>query len=306
MQEGNMENLKDLGLFLPSFVVIITSFFLVKNVLLNLFKIGDYKLQKRRLKQLNKLNNNKSSKDIYDFAEKASKPIIDYILPVLDINIRQREEVKKKLDLVEAPINVDTYFALSFASKVLAIFFTVFNISSLGLAIASFIMFWFGPGFLLRNAYKNKLDSLFNSFPDFLRIIQANLSAGFTFKDSLYRSIDKLDDNWNKICKELYIDIDLNGESEALEKFKNNVDIKPVKEFVSIVKLTLEQGGTAEEAFNMQEENVVAMIQDRLEAIIEKRRVWTVVVQGPLMIAILLIFSLPIFGQMGQFLAFPT
>ena len=107
---------------MPSFVVIITSFFLVKNVLLNLFKIGDYKLQKRRLKQLNKLNNNKSSKDIYEFAEKASKPIIDYILPVLDINIRQKEEVKKKLDLIEAPISVDTYFALSFASKVLAIF----------------------------------------------------------------------------------------------------------------------------------------------------------------------------------------
>ena len=78
---------------------------------------------------------------------------------------------------------------------------------------------------------------------------------------------------------------------------KNTVDIFEVKEFVSLIRLTLEQGGNAKEGFLSQAEKISELQKNQLVLKVGKRKMLAQATQAPLLLADMIILCLPTIRQ---------
>lgn len=291
-----------LRIFIPAIILLIALFMVTRNLLFALMGMGDYRLSKKRYKELKSTGKEKTKTDVYTLSEKVTSPLKHLIFNILGLNLTNEEELQRNLDLVKAPFDAKGFYALSLTCKIIAVIGAMMTISSKPLAGLIFVVFWFGPKFLLNNELKEKKQRILFQLPDFLRLVQANLMTGFILRDAVERSVPKVGPEWRKLGKQLYIDMDLVGDEQALVNLKRKVDIPEVREFISIIGLAVEQGESPDKVLEAQEKNILSIIADNYDAIVEKRRIWTIIIQGPLMIVLLMLFALPLVSQFGQIL----
>lgn len=286
---------------LLAIMAVITLFFITKNIFVMIFALENYNVHKKRLKQL-QFSKKKEEADMSELIDKVTQPAIRYILPKLKPkNLDQLEKDLKmaKWDKHFTPIQ---FRALSITLKIIGVIVgtILFNASTF-MAVIWAVALIFGIDYLLRNSKVNRRQKLMMDFPDFIRITEGYLTANVPFAQAVAESIKYVGDEWKPILQDFVVECDIKSISEALDSLKSDVDLFEVREFVALVKLTLEQGGNASESFNAQADKIREMQLDIMAMKINKRQMMATALQGPLLLCIFAIMGLPLANSMTGF-----
>lgn len=285
-------------------IFIVSLYLFLNNIFSFIFALDAYKIHKKRLKELNLDGGSKEEAELREIVDKATKPFITHVLP--RFRIKNLRAIEKDLRMAEwdkhmTPIQ---YASLNIMSKFLGViaFFVLFPVSKF-MGILWGIILFMSVSFLMNNSANNRREKLMIEFPDFIRVTQGFLSAGIPFSQSVEESIKFVGDEWKPILREFVITNNLSGMDAALVELRETVDVFEVKEFISIVRLTLEQGTGAKESFEMQADKILAMLHDIMLIKIGRRRMMGILIQAPLLLANLGTFGLPVvysFMNMGM------
>ena len=279
---------------------LITLFLFTRNIFTLMFSMENYNVHRKRLKQL-KFEEKKetSSADLIDII---TKPVINHIfnkfkprnLEELELDLRMA-----KWDKYFSPIQ---YRAFNITFKIIGtVFFLLLFKASTPIALIWFVVMFFGVGFLFRNSINNRKEKLIMDFPDFIRITEGYLNASMPFSKAVAESIQFIGKEWEPILSKFVVECDIKSIDEALDSLKEEVNLFEVKEFVALVKLTLEQGGDAKDSFSEQADKIREMQLDMIAIKIGKRQMMGIAIQAPLLIANLLVFGLPTVQSMLTF-----
>lgn len=275
--------------------------FMFKNIFTIVFSINNMSNHKKRMKQLrfdknSSLSEEDSTKNLID---KVTKPVIRHILPHLMMTDLDLIEKKLRLAKWNRFFTAIQYRAFIILLRILGTSLgIIFGFSSIYMGAIWFVALAVMPSFLLNNEVKNKKEELLMGFPDFIRITEGYLSAGYTFVDAVTETIPYVDKNWEPILQRFVLEAQLNNVEFALDMLKNEVDIFEVKEFVSLVRLAIEQGGEAKDSFTAQADKIRQLQMDIIEMKINKRKMYAVAVNGPVIIGIMIVFGLPVAESM--------
>jgi len=278
------------SVFLIVFVIVL--FKLLGDIFSLCFSLQNYRLHKKRLKQLT--FGTKKNDDISELIDKLTKPVIKNIIP--KIKIKNLEEIEKELRMAQwdNKMNATQYVALNFITKALAIiiFLLLFKPAKPMAFVWGFMLFFSLP-FILKNSVKSKKEKLMMEFPDFIRICESYLVSGLPFVTAVKESIQFIGPEWQPILRNFVVEAKLNNIDSALKKMAQESDIFEVKEFISLVKLTIDQGGDASEGFESQAEEIQDMLYEVSMVEIEKRKTIGTLLHFPLWLCILMALGLP-------------
>lgn len=281
------------------FTFIISLFLFTRNIFIMIFSLENYRVHKKRLKQLKFKDKGLDEDEIKELVDKLTKPVIKTILP--KIKIKNMSEIEKDLRMAEwdKKITVQQFVALKLITKALGLiaFILMFKASKFMAILWGGILF-LSVDFLMKNSANNRRDRLMMQFPDFIRITQGYLSAGMPFVKAVEESIKFVGQDWQPILQRFVVEAELSDINTALNGIREEVDVFEVKEFLSLVNLTLEQGGDAKEGFEAQAEKVQQMLYDVMLAKIQKRKIIGIFVQFPLLLCNLAVFGLPTLDAM--------
>lgn len=161
-------------------------------------------------------------------------------------------------------------------------------------------MFASVPSFLLNNSFSNHKEALLLNFPETIKIMSGYLSAGKILPEAVEETAKNCSPIWSGLLLKFRAKCDTDGIENALDWFKEEVDIVEAKEFFTTIKLTLELGGTARKGFAEQADRIQDMLRDAMQKRIEKRKVWATVVQAPIFLCIMAAFALPVIGTFAD------
>lgn len=282
-------------------LALVLAFFFFKNLLTLVFSMENYNVHRKRLKQL-KFQKKKEDADLSEIIDTVTKPVIAHVFSKWKPKRLDELEIDLKMAKWDKNFTAVQYRALSLLLKAIGVgaFALLYNVSS-AMAIIWAVLLIFGMDFLFRNSIKNRKARLISDFPDFIRITEGYLSANVTFSKAVAESIKYVGDEWKPILQNFVIECDLKGIDEALEGLKKEVDLFEVKEFVALIKLTLEQGGDAKESFTAQADKIRELQMDMIAVKIGRRQTMGIILQGPLLLCNLLVFGLPTVGSMTSF-----
>lgn len=279
-------------------VTLVFVFFFAKNLFTLIFSMENYSIHRKRLKQL-QFNKKKEDMEMSELVDTVTKPVITHVFS--RFKPKNLEELEADLRMARWDKNFTPiqYRALSLILKVVGViaFLLLFQSSALFAVIWGGVLI-FGLDFLFRNSLKNRKEKLLNDFPDFIRITQGYLTANIPFAQAVSESIKYVGDEWKPILQNFVVNCEIKSIDEALEELKKEVDLFEMREFVSLVRLSLEQGGDAKESFNSQAEKIREMQMDMIAVKIGKRQTMGILLQGPLLLCNLLVFGLPTIGSM--------
>lgn len=264
----------------------------VRNIFILAFSMENYSVHKKRLKQL-EFGDSKEDDDLEGIVRKITEPIIKHILPKLTIKNTKAIEKDLRVSGWSKYMNVPQFVSLKIITKVisLVLFLAIMPFSRF-LAILWLLPF-FAVQFLLNNSAKNNREELMVGFSDFIRITQGYLSSGMPFVQSVEESIIFVSDAWKPVLEKFVIEAEINSIESAIEEMKNDVDIFEVRDFLSLVNLTLEQGGSAAAGFNSQADKIQQMIKHSMLLKINKRKITGILLQLPLLLSVMAIIGLP-------------
>lgn len=282
---------------LIAIIAIVFLAFLVRNVMMLSLSLENYNVHKKRLKQLQtKKSPLQEEVELSGLIEQITKPIIEMVFSRFrprKLDVIERQLVLAKWDKTMSAVQ---YRALDMVFKFLGVFFAILlSTKSLifGLIIGAFLFFLLPVG--LSNGYKERKKKLIQDLPDFIRVTEGYLSSGMPFAEAVTRSMQYVGPEWNPILKQFAIDIELHGSDIALEKMKAAVDIFEVREFVALVRLTLEQGGDMADSFRQQADRMREVQRVIMMQKIAGRQAMGVFIQMPIMLMDFVIFGLPTF-----------
>lgn len=275
----------------------VSLFFFLKSVFTLLFKLENYKLHKERLDQL-KFKDGESD-EVKELIDKITQPIIKEALP--RINLGNLEQIERDLKITgwNSKFTAKQYLAtiyLGIAIGVIA-FFTLLPFSVFMAFLWSGVLV-IGPIVLLRSEAKSKREDILSNFPDFIRVTQGYLTAGYPLTKAIRESIPYVSKEWQPILESFVITAEMSGVEIALENMAIDADIFEAQEFVSLIRLTLEQGVSAQEGFKQQADKIQELLYDSMMGKIRKRAVYGVMVQGPLILCMMATFALPTLHSM--------
>ena len=226
-------------------VFLIVAFFFIRNLVNTIFNVEKMDLDKEREKQLKGFDS--SSKEAEEAAEiEQMRNMIDTLTnPFTDFVAERADNVKvynlnRKLRFTEW----DKYFtAYSFTAFVWILRIVGVAIAAGLYSVLEFLSLIIGglliimPAFLLNNTYTNKQDELMMGFPEMINIISGYLSANMLFTEAVKNALPHISEAWRPTMEKFIIKANLSSVEEALDWLVYSVDIGPIKEFVSIVKL---------------------------------------------------------------------
>lgn len=281
----------------------------IVNTATNLvFDFRDENATRFRLKQLKemKVKENVEFKEIMDkIADKSNASLMPRLRRLLP-SIGKIDMAQLKRDLVLANWD-DTFTPESFIGCVWALrligvcafpfvlLLTSGSVKIVGICVCVALLM--GLEWWLNSTIKSIKDELFSEFPDFIRIVSGYLSADIPLVQSITDSIKYVGDAWEPILKTFVIDCENKSVDYALERMKSTVDLFEVKEFVSLVKLTLEQGGNAKDSFLDQADKIEELQRNQLVLKVGKRKMMGQLVQAPLLLINMVIIALPTLSQ---------
>ena len=292
--------------FIVMAVIIIS---IVKNIVELSFTFENYSIHKKRLSQL-KREVDKQNLTAYEYMEKYTEPIVNSLFPRLDkhlpsLRLSNMQQLKKDIKMIgwDDTFSPESFIATGIGLKIIGIF--VLLLASI-LISGPFKLIGIGLGFVLMfildNMFKGEVkglkQQLFSEFPDFIRIVSGYLSADVPFVQAISDSIKYVGKEWKPILQQFVVDCDTINVNTALNNMKENVDLFEVKEFVALVRLTLEQGGNVREGFVAQAEKIGEMQKNIMIIKVGKRKTLSTILQGPLLLANVVILALPTVGNM--------
>lgn len=298
-------------IFIINLIFILCMVFLLVSLINNLinlfFDVKENNAKTKRLKQMKRIKEREELK-FKDIMDKIADPTNRSVMP----RLKRLFPSLGKIDLVALERDLklitwdDTFTPESFIGA-------VWGLRCLALPILVVSLFFSGPPrvigilvaviciigleFWLKSSVKSIKEELFAEFPDFIRIVSGYLSADIPLVQSITDSIKYVGDAWEPILKTFVIDCENKSIDFALEKMKNTVDLFEVKEFVSLIRLTLEQGGNAKEGFLSQADKIAEMQKNQLVIKVGKRKTMAQLVQGPLLFINMVILALPTLAQ---------
>lgn len=274
----------------------------VKNLLNIIFSMENYNIHRRRLKQLQF-----EKKDEADFAgliDTATTPILKYLLPKFKLKNLDGFDEDLKLAGWDKYFTAEKYIAVSIILKAIGLLmFFIIKTSSNDtagtyMAVAWLVIVGFLIDVLYKNSLKNKKEALLKEFPDFMRKVSGFISSGLTIELAFQSAMKYVGDEWKEIVLEFVLNSKTDGVSEALEKLKVAVPIFEIKEFVSLVKLSLDRTGDIKESFDAQIEKVVELQNEVLMMKISRREIMAIAIQAPLLLSVMTAFALPTVNSM--------
>lgn len=276
------------------------------------FDVHEQNISNLRLKQL---KNMKAKEDIEfrEFMDALARKSDSTIMPRLKRlfpSIGKVDMVQLKRDLILADWD-DTFTPESFIScvwalRVVGIIMFPFGLIAVGkmkvvILILSVVCI-FGLEYWMTSTVKSIKEELFAEFPDFIRIVSGYLSADIPLVQSISDSIRYVGDAWDPILKTFVIDCENKSIDFALERMRDTVDLFEVKEFISLIRLTLEQGGNAKEGFLAQADKIEELQKSQLIIKVGKRKMMGTVAQAPLLLLNMVIIAVPTVVQaLGMF-----
>lgn len=285
---------------LLAFLTIISSLFLANNFLQILFSLENYKIHKKRLKQLQIKARQERSNDeqVQDLIQQLTVPVSKHIMPKLKLSKLDELQIKLKLAKWNNYFTPKTFIAFNLTLKIIAviIFLLLMPVSMAMGALWGSILF-FIPSFLLNNFSNATKEKLTKDFPDLIRIIQGYLVADYPFVLAITEALPDVSDEWRIFLQDLVANADTLSTEDALDLLKGEIDIFEVKEFVAFVKLNLEQGGDIRSGFQRQIDKLQELQELNMELAINKRQTLALVIQAPLLLCNLLVFALPTVHQ---------
>lgn len=270
----------------------ISVFAFVRNILLLVFNIKDMKVYKKRLKQLK--SQTRKDTELHELIDTITKPVITTIFPKL--TFLDFEKTDEALKYAKYKINAKQFIAVKLMLKAVGILlFTLFMSDGvLPLAILFGAVPFFLPQFLLNNSVKNRKEKLMLEFPEFIRIAQGYLSANKTFERAIVETMPFLSDEWQEILRMVIVKMQNEDVPSALNFLKEEVGTLEAKEFISVVNLTLEQGRTASEGFNVQADKIQELLYDMMLIKIGRRKIYGILIQAPLLLCNIAVIGLPV------------
>lgn len=268
-----------------------------KNLVAIAFKREHEGTHKKRFKELNYdgtrigQNNNDETKE---FLNSFTQPVIKYILPRL--KLKDKEGLQKDLDFSgwSKWMGAEQYRALSIITKVLGVVMGVFLApTTWQFALVWAVLLIFGLNFFLNNSVKNKKEAMFNNFPEFIRLVQGYLAAEMQLTTAIENTIEFVSEDWKPYLKEFVINARTRSVSDALDRMRDDIDIFEVKELLSLIRLSIEQGVDVQESFENQNEKVREMQLSVMMSKIEKRKMMAIILQAPLLLTIIIALGLP-------------
>lgn len=277
----------------------ITLFFLLRSFFTLVFRLENYKLHKKRLDQLKFENEKDNDEEINKLIDKITQPIIKNAFPRLKLD--SLEKVGRDLKIIgwDNKFNAKQYLALIYLGRILAV-----GLVLLLFPYSKFMAFLWGavlfiaPNLFLKNAANNKRKKILIEFPDFIRVTKGYLMAGYPLTRAIRESIRYVGEDWQKILEKFVVTAEMSGIDVALENMAIDADIFEAREFISLIRLTLEQGGNAREGFEQQASKIQEMLYDAMMKKVEQRAIYGIIIQGPLLLCSLLAFGLPTFNAM--------
>ena len=275
---------------------------------MNLFyDVKEENMGKVRLRQLKDLRNKESMefKEMMDkLAEKSNSALMPRLKRLLP-SLGKIDYVQLKKNLALATWD-DTFTPESFIACVWAL--RVIGIACLPLLLITTgyiriiiglacVIGIFGLEWWLNSGISSIKEELLAEFPDFIRIVSGYLSADMTLESSIQNSIKYVGDAWAPILKTFIVQCETTSLEMALDKLKDDVDLFEVKEFVSLVRLTVEQGGEAKDSFLSQADKIEDMQRSQLVLKVGKRKMMGQVLQAPLLLLNMVIIALPTLMQ---------
>lgn len=279
------------------------SVFLLFSFLFDLlFSKTDESLYKKRMSQLKTNGKTKVSDEerARQLIEKITSPIAKKIIPNLEYKEEKESKLAKELEITKwnkyyTPI---TFRAMNLTLKIAAtiLFLAVFQ-ESLIFALILLIIIGFGINFLFSNSVKETRVKLLSDFPEVIKIIQGYLSANQPLPIAIENSLPYVDGVWRELLREFVINAGVYSQEECIDMLSDKIDIFEVREFWSLVKLNLEQDIDIKEAFENQADKINNLKKFIINDKIEKRKSFSIIVQGPLLLDMIVIFGLPTFVQ---------
>lgn len=286
------------------FLIITTVFFFLflKNLLQLLFKQENEDIHRKRFKELNFEGTRigqSQDEETKAFLNKVTEPIIRYIIPKLKYS--DPEKLQRDLKFVEWDkfMNATQFRALDIILKLVGVvaFLLLINVNTI-FAIVWFVLPTFGLKFFLNNSVTNKKDKIFSGFPEFIRLTQGYLTAEMTLVDAIENTIDFVNDEWKPYLRRFAITARISSVRDAIHEMQQDIDIFEVRELLSLIRVSLDQGIDIKDSFESQTEKVRGMQMEVTMGKIEKRKMMGVAIQAPLLLTILVAFALPTLDAM--------
>lgn len=279
------------------------SVFLLFSFLFDLlFSKTDTSLYKKRMSQLKTNGKTKVSDEerARQLIEKITSPIAKKIIPNLEYKEEKESKLAKELEITKwnKYYTPTTFRAMNLTLKIAAaiLFLVVFQ-ESLIFALILLIIVGFGINFLFLNSVKETRFKLLSAFPEVIKIVQGYLSANQPLPIAIENSLPYVDEAWRELLREFVINAGVYSQEECIDMLSDKVDIFEVREFWSLVKLNLEQGIDIKESFENQADKINNLKKSIINDKIEKRKSFSIIVQGPLLLDMIVIFGLPTFVQ---------
>lgn len=272
---------------------------IIRNTINFFSSANSYSMHKRRLRQL-------------QFSKKqdlSNAEIINRITSPF-VSIVSKQTRKSKLDAIDIELKLIDwdkfmkpiqFVVLDYLLKAIALIFLVvlFPVNKMS-ALIFFSIFFFGLNLYFRGEVNNRREKLLFDFPNFIRITQGYLSAGLTLQVSVAKSIKYVGKEWKPILKQFVETCELKNIDTALCELRDNANLFEIREFVALLRLTLERGGNIRDGFDKQVNTIREIRREIVASKIMKRKMMVTVMQLPMMLCIFSIFILPVVPQMLQ------
>lgn len=292
-------------------LAVITGAIFFKSLIYYVFGIYDIENHHNRLKQLNSTDERlkKDAKKENDVEEmkalinKITAPIIRHVMPNVSNN-KDFSELERNLKFAGADkyVNAVQYTALILLGRALGLLaFLLLLPHNKILAFMWFFAPAVMPTLLFKNTIVNKKQTILLGFPEFINISKSYLVSGMPFEKAVEESIYYVNKQWQEILKQYLINSETYSKKECLTMLADECNSFEVREFISIVKLNLEQGIDIKDSFDSQYEKIKDLQLIAIQKKIESRKVWAIVIQAPVLLTILLAFGLPIADSMLNF-----
>jgi len=280
------------------FVLMICTILFIKDLLNWAFSMENYFAHKKRLKQLK--FNGRAFSNVDDIIASVGSPVGKHLVPKFKFD---EDSLKRKLEFTgwDKHFSVKTYIAFNLTLKIVAVLMLGLFIlgDALVIGIVWGAVMFFGLDWFLGNSVTARKEKIFADFPDFLRITQGFLSSGMPFMLAIEKTYVYMNDEWKVLLKNFIADFSTSNINIALDNLKTATDMFEIKEFVALVKLILDQGGSLKDGFDSQVETIKEIQAFLLERKIAKRKTLAIVIQAPLLICIFATFGLPLAGDMA-------
>lgn len=288
-----------------------TALVFFKSLIYYIFGVYDVENHNNRLKQLNATSERlkkeaKKENDIEETKElirKVTAPIIRHVMPNISYN-KDFSELERNLKFAGADkyFNATQYTALILLGRLVGLLILVllFPYNQI-LAVMWFLLPAVLPTLLFKNTIVNKRQAILLGFPEFINISKSYLVSGMPFEKAVEESIFYVNKQWQELLKQYLINSETYSKKECLTMLADECNSFEVREFISIVKLNLEQGIDIKDSFDSQYEKIKDLQMIAIQKKIESRKVWAILVQAPVLLTILMAFGLPIADSMLNF-----